>query len=335
MTLGYVLKRLGVFLLIIWAAATINFIVPRLAPGDPVQAVIGRMEEQGAKVEDSGKLIKEYRAMFGMDEPMPVQYVKYLAAMSHFEMGYSLARFPAKVIDIIRGGLPYTIGLLTVTTLLSFSIGIIAGALLMWRGTPRSAQAFIQLLIIIHPIPYYLFAMLLLFLLSFTFRIFPNTGTASIGRLSSGAFDVGYMFDIGYHSILPALSIILASVGGWALGMRGMMVTVRGEDYLTLAEAKGLKNRRIFLRYAVRNAMLPQFTHLAISLGHVVSGAALVEIIFGYPGVGYRLFQAIASADYTVIQGITFILVVSVATAILLIDLLYPRLDPRITYARR
>lgn len=335
MTLDYVLKRFGVFLAIVWAAATINFVIPRLAPGDPVEAVLGRMQEQGAKVEDSARLIAEYRKMFGMDDPIPVQYAKYLGNMAHFEMGFSLARFPAKVTDIIWAGLPYTIGLLATATLLSFGIGIIIGALLMWKGTPSIARVFIQFLIIIHPIPFYLVAMVLLFLFSFTFHIFPDTGSVSIGRITNGGFDPAYLLDILYHSFLPALSIILVSVGGWALGMRGMMVTVQGEDYLTLAEAKGLKARRVFLRYAVRNAMLPQFTFLAISLGHVVSGAALVEIIFGFPGVGYRLFQAIASADYTVIQGITFMLVLTVAVAILVIDLLYPRLDPRISYSRR
>ena len=335
MTVGYIVRRLGVFLLIVWITATINFIVPRLAPGDPVQAMLGRLEEQGGKVENSAKLIEEYRAMFGLDDPLWLQYVKYLAATARLDMGYSLTQFPVRAIDIIKDGLPYTIGLLTVTTLLAFGIGIIAGALLVWRGTPRAAKMFIPLLMIIAPIPYYLLAMLLLFLLAFTFRIFPHTGVVAIGRIATGSLDVGYLLDIVYHSILPGLSIILSSVGGWALGMRGMMVTVQGEDYLTLAEAKGLRGRWIFLRYALRNAMLPQLTGLAISLGHIVSGATLVELIFGYPGVGYRLYQAITSADYTVMQGITFILVMSVAIAILIIDLLYPRLDPRITYARR
>jgi len=335
MTVGYIVRRLGVFLLIVWITATINFIVPRLAPGDPVQAMLGRLEEQGGKVENSAKLIEEYRGMFGLDDPLWLQYVKYLAATARLDMGYSLTHFPVKAVDIIKDGLPYTIGLLTVTTLLAFGIGIIAGALLVWRGTPRAARMFIPLLMIIAPIPYYLLAMLLLFLLAFTFRVFPHTGVVAIGRIATGSLDVGYLLDIVYHSILPGLSIILSSAGGWALGMRGMMVTVQGEDYLTLAEAKGLRSRWIFLRYALRNAMLPQLTGLAISLGHIVSGATLVELIFGYPGVGYRLYQAITSADYTVMQGITFILVMSVAVAILIIDLLYPRLDPRITYARR
>jgi peptide/nickel transport system permease protein len=335
MTLGYIVRRFGVFLLIVWVTATINFVVPRLAPGDPIQAVLSRLEAQGSKVENSAVLIEQYRKLFGLDDPLWVQYLRYLGALFQLQLGYSLTYFPVSVWEIIRNALPYTIGLLTVTTLLSFGIGIIAGALLVWRATPRSARLFLPLLMILAPIPYYLLAMLLLFGLAFTLRWFPHSGTVAIGRIATGAFDLGYALDIGYHSILPALSIILASAGGWALGMRGMMVTIQGEDFLTLAEAKGLPQRLIFLRYAVRNAMLPQFTGLAISLGHVVSGAVLVELIFNYPGLGYRLYQAITSADFTVIQGITFFLVVSVGVAILIIDLLYPRLDPRITYARR
>jgi peptide/nickel transport system permease protein len=155
-----------------------------------------------------------------------------------------------------------------------------------------------------------------------------------VGRVTSG-FDLRHVWDLIYHSILPALSIIIAGIGGWALGMRGMMVTVLGEDYLTLAEAKGLRDRHIFLRYALRNAMLPQFTGLAISLGFIVSGATIVEYLFSYPGMGYQLYRSITSNDYPVIQGITFFLVLAVATAIFVIDLLYPWLDPRITYTRK
>lgn len=335
MTVGYVIRRVGVFFLIVWAAATINFVVPRLAPGDPVEVVLGRLEEQGARVSDSAKIIAEYRAMFGLDDPLWLQYVKYLGATARFQLGYSLALFPATVMDVILNALPYTIGLLVTTTVLSFIIGTLAGGLLMWRDTPRAAKALVPVLMMIAPIPYYLVAMLLLFFFAFTLRIFPSGGTVDVGLVATGGFDLGYDLNVLYHSILPAFSIIITSVGGWALGMRGMMVTVQGEDYLNLAEAKGLRGRVVFLRYALRNAMLPHVTGLAISLGHVVSGAVLVETIFSYPGMGYRLFQSITTADYTVMQGITFILVLSVATAILIIDLIYPRLDPRITYSRR
>jgi len=335
MTIEYVLKRFGIFLLIIWATATINFVVPRLAPGDPVQAMLGTMEEQGAKVENSAQLIDAFRERFGLDDPIHIQYLKYLWAIARLDLGFSLAHFPASVTDIIKTAMPYTIGLLTVTTVLEFTLGILAGALLIWQATPRIAKIIIPFFLAIAPIPYYLLAMILIFTLSFSLNIFPHSGVTSVGRISTGGFDIGYALDIVYHSILPGLSIIIAGIGGWALGMRGMMVTVLGEDYLLLAEAKGLRDRRRFLRYAVRNAILPQITGLAIQLGFIVSGATIVELIFTYPGMGYQLYQAIVNSDYAVIQGITFFLVVTVAIAILVIDLIYPKLDPRITYIRR
>lgn len=335
MSVQYVLRRVGIFFLIIWTTATINFIMPRLAPGDPMQAILGQMQEQGATIENSAVLIENFRTKFGLDQPIYIQYLKYLWAMARFDLGYSLAHFPATVTEIIAVAMPYTIGLLSVTTVLTFILGVLAGALLVWRTTPGLMKVVISVFVAIAPIPYFLLAMILMFLFSFTLNIFPHSGVASVGRLTGDGFDLGYILDLLYHSTLPALSIIIAGIGGWALGMRGMMVTVLGEDYLTLAEAKGLKERRVFLRYALRNAMLPQFTALAISMGFIVSGATLVEYIFSYPGMGYRLYLSITNSDYPVIQGITFFLVVSVATAILIIDLIYPRLDPRITYGRR
>lgn len=335
MTIQYVLRRFGIFLLIIWTTATINFMVPRMAPGDPVQAMLGTMEAQGARVENSAEMINAFRARFGLDDPIWLQYLKYLFAMARFDLGYSLAYFPATVTSIIRTAMPYTIGLLTVTTLVTFTLGILAGALLVWHATPQALRWLITLFMVLAPIPYYLLAMVFIFVFSFWLGIFPHSGITTVGRVSSGGFDLRQVIDMIYHSILPALSIIVAGVGGWALGMRGMMVTVLGEDYLTLAEAKGLHDRRIFLRYALRNAMLPQFTGLAISLGFIVSGATIVEYLFSYPGMGYQLYRSITSSDYPMIQGITFFLVLSVASAIFVIDLLYPRLDPRISYARK
>lgn len=335
MTIRYILRRVGIFFLIIWVASTINFIIPRLAPGDPIAAIIGQMEVQGAKVENSGQLIALFRERFGLDDPLYLQYLKYLWALVRLDLGYSIAFFPAKVTDVVANALPYTIGLLTVSTLLTFTLGVLAGALLVWRATPRIARIVITFFMMLAPIPYYLLAIIFVSVLAFSLGLFPASGLVSVGRIAKAGFDLGYIIDILYHSTLPALSIIVAGIGGWILGMRGMMVTVLGEDYLTLAEAKGLRERRIFFYYAMRNAMLPQFTGLAISLGYVVSGATIVELIFSYPGMGYRLFQAINTNDFPMIQGITFFLVVSIAVAILVIDLIYPRLDPRITYTRR
>jgi peptide/nickel transport system permease protein len=179
-------------------------------------------------------------------------------------------------------------------------------------------------------LPYYLLAMLLLYLFAFTTRLLPM----------SGAFDSGipkglnwpYISNVIQHAILPALSIILTSLGGWALTMRSLMVNTIGEDYMLLAEAKGLRRGRILWWYAVRNAIPPQLAHLGIALGYVVSGAILVEIVFSYPGLGYQLYMSIVNSDYTVIQGITLVLAISVGLAVLIIDLVYPRLDPRVTY---
>jgi peptide/nickel transport system permease protein len=335
MNIQYILRRLGIFLLIIWVASTLNFIIPRLAPGDPIGAIIGQMQMQGATVANSADIIAAFRERFGLDDPIHVQYFKYLWSLARFDLGYSIAFFPATVTDIVGDALPYTIGLLTVTTLITFTIGIFAGALLVWHSTPRMAKIVITTFMMLAPIPYYLLAIILVSVLAFSLGLFPYSGVVSVGRLPSQGFDLSYWLDVLYHSTLPALSIVIAGVGGWTLGMRGMMVTVLGEDYLTLAEAKGLRDRRIFFAYAMRNAMLPQFTGLAISLGYVVSGATIVELIFSYPGMGYRLFQAINTNDFPVIQGITFFLVVSIAVAILVIDLIYPKLDPRITYTRR
>lgn len=335
MSLTYVLKRVGIFFLIVWVASTLNFIIPRLAPGDPIAALIGQMEVQGATVANSAEMIGLFRERFGLDDPLYIQYFKYLWALVRFDLGFSIRFFPASVTEIVAQALPYTIGLLTVSTLITFVLGIFAGALLVWHTTPRMAKMVITFFMILAPIPYYLLAIIFVSVLAFSLGWFPYSGVVSVGRMPGEGIDLGYIWDVIYHSTLPALSIIIAGVGGWVLGMRGMMVTVLGEDYLTLAEAKGLKDRRIFLRYAMRNAILPQFTALAITLGYVVSGATIVELIFSYPGMGLRLFEAINGNDFPVIQGITFFLVLSIAVAILVIDLIYPLLDPRITYNRK
>ncbi len=331
--LNYVLRRLLMFLFIIWATASLNFLLPRLAPGDPISAMVARMSRQGVSTEGSDQIINYYLEAFGLNESLPVQYVRYMEQLSTFNLGYSLSYFPANVMDMIGRALPWTIGLLLTSTIISFAIGSLLGAYIVWKPDTRLAQFVAMPLMILSAIPYYLLAILLMYALAYGLRILPGGGTSSIGSMAESG--VGYWLDILKHSILPALSIVLASIGGWILSMRGLTVSVMGEDYLTLARAKGLRDRVIFFRYALRNAIVPQITVLAIALGQVVTGATLVEIIYSYPGVGYLLYRAIGNADYTMIQGITFILVLAVSTAILVLDLLYPQLDPRISYQRK
>lgn len=330
MTIGYVVRRVLVFVGVVWAAASLNFAIPRLAPGDPVGAILAQLSRQGGSVVGSAEIIASYRATFGLDDPMPVQYARYLAALARFDLGPSLTSFPTPVGEIIAGALPWTLGLLVTATLLSFGLGTVLGALLVWRGTPRLTSAVLPPLMVLAAIPYYLLAIVLLSLFAFGLPLFPASGTQRIGE--AGTTGLGSLIDIVYHSALPALSIILAALGGWMLGMRSTLVGVLGSDLLVLAEAKGLSRRRIFLHYAVRNAILPQVTGLAIALGTILSGAVLVEVVFSYPGIGLLLLRAIQNADYTLIQGITFFLVVAIGLAILALDLLYPLLDPRIAY---
>jgi peptide/nickel transport system permease protein len=329
-TLSYLARRLPVFFGVIWAAATLNFVIPRLAPGDPVASILAQLTRQGGSVAGSAEIIASYRGTFGLDDPIPIQYVRYLAALARFDLGPSLTYFPTPVSEIVAGALPWTLGLLVSATVISFGLGTVFGALLVWRGTPRLTRTLLPPLMVLSAIPYYLIAMVLLSLFAFGLPLFPASGTQRVGEAT--AFGLGSILDVVYHSALPALSIIATTLGGWMLGMRGTLVGVLGSDFLVLAEAKGLPRRRIFLHYAVRNAILPQVTGLAIALGTVVSGAVLVEVIFSYPGVGLLLLRAIQNSDYTLIQGITFFLVVAVGVAILALDLLYPLLDPRISY---
>jgi peptide/nickel transport system permease protein len=331
-SIGYVFRRIAVFFVIVWVAATVNFAILRLAPGDPVAGMLARMAQQGGSVAGSDEIIRTYRQTFGLDEPLVVQYVKFVTSFARFDFGVSLSNYPTRVNAIIGSALPWTIGLLAVSTLVAFGLGTFMGALLAWRGTSSILRKTLPLLMIAAAIPYYVLAILLLAVFAFGLHLFPAAGTAPIGaRESTGLVRAG---EILRSSFLPALSLVLGGLGGWMLGMRALMVGVLGSDYLMLAEAKGLSGRRILFRYAIRNAILPQITVLALALGSIVSGAVLVEVIFSYPGLGSTLYRAIQNADYTLIQGITFVLVVAVGVAILILDLAYPLLDPRIRYAR-
>jgi peptide/nickel transport system permease protein len=311
----------------------VNFIIPRLARGDPIQAQFAQLEALGIRSEGMDKVVAAYRARLGLDRPMWQQYLSYLQNSATFNFGPSITYFPSMVGDQITRRLPWTIGLLTVAIVWSFLIGNLLGALLGWPRSARFVRWLVPVLMPLSAIPYYLLGLVLLFVLAFTFKLFPLGGAYASGLSIELTWE--FVASVLYHAILPGLSIILASIGFWMLGMRGMMVTNMGEDYMVLAEAKGLAATRIFFRYAMRNAMLPQFTGLALNFGQIVSGAVLVEVIFGYPGMGWILWNAIKNTDYFLIQGIVYVLVLAVAVAMLLVDVTYPLIDPRIGYGRK
>lgn len=331
MNAGYVVRRILQFLIVLWAAATINFILPRLAPGNPVRDRLVSQASQGGPLQEGiEQMVRSYNKEFGLDKPLYVQYGLYLKHTATLDFGYSIANYPNKVVGLIRHALPWTIGLLLVSTLLAFTAGTLLGAVIGWQKSPRFFGGLTLPLMAFSAVPYYLLGLVLVYLFAVSVRLFPLSGGYTVNAIPS--LSLGFLLDIVHHAILPALSIVLAGIGFWSLGMRGMMVTTEGEDYMTMAEAKGLPDGQIFFRYAVRNAILPQFTALAIALGHVVSGSVLVEVVFGFPGIGSLLYKAISGSDYFLTYGIVFIIILAIGFATLLIDLVYPLLDPRISY---
>jgi len=318
------------FFLVVFVAASFNFFIPRLAPGNPIGAITSRMASASAGIENGQAMFEAYRKRFGLDDPLYIQYGKYMWNTVRFDLGQSLSAYPADVTEIIGPAIGWSMSLIGASVLIAFVGGVMIGGLLAWKDTPRFIKAILPITMIGGVLPYYLLSMLLLYAFAFTTRTFPMSGAYDSGI--PAALTWPYVTSVARHAVLPALSIILTSVGGWALTMRSLMVNTIGEDYMLLADAKGLPKWRILWSYSVRNAIPPQVTHLAIALGYVVSGAILVEIVFSYPGLGYQLYQSIINSDYTVIQGITLVLAVSVGLCVLIIDLIYPLLDPRVTY---
>ena len=329
---AYFVRRVALFFVVVLTAMTANFVIAHSVPGDPIGAVISQMTTRGGAVENSAEIIASYRERFGLDQPTWVQYLIYIWNTARFDLGTSIIYFPQSVASSIATALPWTIGLLFVATVIAFTMGSVIGALLAWSSAPRLVRAFAPLLMIFSSIPYYLLALILLYV----FAVWPNWFPLGGGMASGTAgapLSIEKFINLAYHAVLPALSIVLAGLGFWALSMRGAMINVLGEDYLVLAEAEGLTRRRIFFAYGMRNALLPQVTNLALSLGTIASGAVLVEVAFNYPGIGFLLYDALRASDYFMIQGICFVLVLTVAVAVLILDLIYPLIDPRI--ARR
>ncbi len=335
MKLDYVLKRFGVFLFIVWFAATLNFILPRLSPINPVREKLTQEMVAGGYMQAGyEEMAKRLEEKFGLDQPLWKQYITYMSDLARFDFNYSIAYYPRTVLAMIGDSIPWTIGLLGITTIFAFVVGSLLGALLSWPKAPRFIQFLLPPILTMSAIPYYILGLVLLYIFAFRFRWFPIYGGYSPGTIPDLG-DLAYWRDVLKHATLPALAIILAAVGFWALGMRAMMVTNEGEDYMLFAEAKGLKGRTRFLRYGLRNSLLPQTTSLALQLGFILSGSILVEVVFSYPGIGTTLYQAIRQTDYYLIQGVVFLIIVSIALATFLLDLTYPLLDPRITYRRQ
>lgn len=320
----YLLRRLGFYLLAAWVSLTVNFVIPRLAPGDPASALQlrfqGRLEPEA--------LLAMKQAFGFVEAPLPVQYASYLAALLRGDLGISVSYFPAPVRDVIAEGLGWTVFLSGVSVLTSFALGSLLGAVLAFRRGGLMDSVLPPVLTFLGAFPYFWLSMLLLYVLGFSLDWLP-VRHAYADHLEPG-LSLAFVSSALLHAFLPALSIVLTSVGSWVLSMRSNLIATLSEDYVLLAAAKGLSPRRIVFRYAVRSALLPSLAGFGMALGFVLSGSLLAEIVFSYPGQGYLLYQAVKNQDYALLQGLFLSITLAVLLANFLVDVLSFVLDPRL-----
>ena len=326
----YLVNRLVTLVLTVFIAATLIWIIPRLSPVDPAEIMLSRMAAAGGAVAGSDDLLAQLRANFGLDQPLWVQYVKYLWATVRFDFGLSTANFPTPVSSLIARALPWTLGLMILSLIVTFVVGNLLGALMVWEKSSRLVKTVIPGLMVFTSIPPILSGLLLMWIFAAKLDWFPITG--SYGLLVEPGWTWAFIKSVIWHGMLPALSIVIVTFGFWALGMRGLMITVQGEDYITLAKAKGLRDRYILYWYMIRNAILPQITAFALKVGLLIAGQVLVERIFAYNGMGKLLYDAILDQDFPVIQGVSYVIILMTALSVFIVDLLYPLIDPRIRH---
>ena len=317
------LQRLGFYLLAAWAGITINFLIPRLMPGDPTTIMAGRLGGQA-----SPETIQALREAFGAsDKPLVTQYVSYLGDLLQGDLGRSVSQYPARVGDVIAGGLTWTLALGGVAVIVSFVLGTALGAWAAWRRTGWLDSVLPPVLALSGAFPYFWLAMLALHIFGFTLGWSPLRHAYCDFR--TPAWSLAFAADVVQHAFLPAATVLIATIGGWMLAMRNAMIGVLGTEQVTLARAKGLPQGRVLWAYAARNALLPSVTSFGMALGFVLGGSLLTEVVFSYPGTGYLLVQAVRNQDYPLMQGLFLAITLAVLAANWFVDLITLWLDPR------
>jgi len=321
--MSFIIRRLVFYVVAAWVALTINFFIPRLMPGNPVESIMAKFP--GTLQPAAYKALE---AMLGVGHPGSIwhQYTTYLVDILHFNFGTSVSEYPAQVSTLLGETLPWTIILVGTATVIAFLIGTALGIAAGWRhggGLDRVMPG----LMFLQAIPYFFFALILLELFAVRLHFFPLAQGYSQGLVPGWHWD--FISSALYHSLLPAITIVLASIAGWMLQMRNVMITTIGEDYVVAAQAKGLPDRRVILTYAARNAILPQLQGFGLAVGFVVSGALIMEIVFSYPGIGLLLVNAVTSNDYPLMQAIFLVITFAVLLANLIVDLIIVFVDPR------
>ena len=320
----YVGRKLGFYLVAAWVAITINFFLPRLIPGNPVQIILDRLAHDGPVPPGESAALTRLLGL-GTGSIFD-RYWQYLDSVAHLRMGISVYEFPVPVSQVIIQSIYWTLILVGTATVISFLVGIGLGMVVGWRRGSR-LDSLIPLTTFLTAMPYFWLALIFVFVLTQVIRLLPSSG--GYDPADTIGWNWPFIASAVQHSVLPALTIVVASIGGWLLGMRNMMVSTLSDDYVVAAEAKGLHPRRIMIGYAARNAVLPSLSGFAISLGFVVSGSVVMEQVFNYPGIGNVLFNAVSNDDYALMQGIFLVITLTVLAANLLVDLLYGWIDPR------
>ena len=320
----FVARKLGFYLIAAWVAITLNFFLPRLIPGNPIQIILANMSHNGTPPPNEAAILAK---ILGLGHGSLIsQYWQYLHSLAHLQLGVSVYEFPTPVATLLRQSILWTLLLVGTATVISFVAGIALGVLAGWkRGT--WLDSLVPSTTLLTSMPYFWIALLLVYLFTQVRPWFPPSG--GYDPLDDIGFNGAFLWSAIQHSVLPALTIVISSVGGWLLGMRNMMVATLSDDYIIAAEARGLRPRKVMIGYAARNAVLPSVSGFAISLGFVVSGAVVMEWVFNYPGIGNLLYQAVNSDDYALMQGIFLVITLTVLGANLLVDLLYGLIDPR------
>jgi peptide/nickel transport system permease protein len=325
---AYVARRLGQFVLVVFIGVNITFFITHATPIDPVEQTIAASTSFGSTSPEAIALMRQsLRELYGLQGGLPHQYLVFWQRMVLGDFGPSLSAFPTPVSVLIWRALPWTAGLLMFSTVLAWCLGNLLGGLAGYYRGSRLLRLAGVVAMGFHPIPYYIVAFVLLIVFGYLWPVLPISGGAQM-NLPRG-FDVRFIGSVLLHAILPALSLVLVGIGGWFMGMRSLVSNIVTEDYVTYAELGGVNRQRILRSYVMRNALVPQVTGLAISLGGIFNGAIITEQVFGYPGIGTLLVDAVHAGDYSLVLGVATVSIIAVAVSVLLIDLAYPLLDPR------
>jgi peptide/nickel transport system permease protein len=328
----HIIHRLSIYLLAAWAAITVNFFLPRLAPGNPAQVLFDSLAQTG-HVDPSYLQALENEFGINTTDPLWVQYLKYLNNLVHGNLGLSTFNYPHSVSEVIGQSIEWTLILLSVSVFISFTLGTLIGIFMAWKRGSTLDTLLSTIMMFLYSILYPWLALLAVYFIGYSLGWFPFSDGYDVGVVTpDGSLD--FILSAAHHAVLPAFTLVVSTIAGWMLTMRNSMITTLSEDYVMMAKAKGLAARRVMFAYAARNAILPSVTGFAIALGSVVGGQLLVETIFNYPGIGLALYNGIISKDYALADGVLLLVILVTVVMNLIVDLLYAVLDPRVRQER-